>query len=284
LNDEITVENSRDVQDFIIGCQHLNEVKSIHVAINSPGGSVFGGFSIYTELLNAQKEGKQIYTCIEGICASIVTIIFLAAPIQNRSMADFGLFMIHDPSGGNDKTLDAIKESLMTILKKSISGDVDAMMSEETWIDFEQCKKIGVIKSEIIMNKATELFNLVNKTLINKYKPKEDMALKPIDKMKNEDEEIEKPLPNEEEAMDESKEDTELSDEEKEDTELEDLKSEVARLKQELEKYKEDEETENKILLLNKAGISAKLHSAWLKQPLETIKDLTKDLPKWICR
>jgi ATP-dependent protease ClpP protease subunit len=286
VNDEITVENSRELVDFIQMAASLDEIKSIKMLINSPGGSVFGGFSIYSALKDAQNlYGKEVFCSIQGICASIAAVIYLAAPISNRSMVDFGLYMIHNASGGSEKVLDKMKESLMVILAKDIPGDLDSMMTEETWLNRSEMVKMGIIQGEKtpenIKNSAQELFKLVNINLFNTYKS-EIMALNTAnDNLKNASEEDEKkkemegPM-NEDEKLPEDEPMNEDAPAEDKDAMIAELQKQIEDLKAELAEYKTGEEVIDKIALLNKAGIDAKNHQVWLDQPIDKIKSLIK--------
>lgn len=164
LNEEVTMENSRDIVDFIYGTSFLNEVDTIKVSINSPGGSVIGGLSIFTALISSDKK---VVTQIDGIAASIAAVIFMAG--QERVMMEYGLFMIHNPFGGDYKALNKIKESLMKILGEDNFSNLSKLMDEETWLDSTEMKGLinKVIKVEngnmkSVTNKALELFEIVN--------------------------------------------------------------------------------------------------------------------------
>lgn len=175
LNDEVTVENSKEITDFIYGASFLDEVTEIFVSINSPGGSVLGGFNIFSALINSDK---RVVTRIDGIAASIAAIIFFAG--QEREMVDFGLFMIHDPMGGDNGALTKIKESLMKILGEDNFNNLSKLMKDETWLNVDEMEELKLIDKKIeinkgdmketpITNKAMELFQVVNKMISEQY-------------------------------------------------------------------------------------------------------------------
>jgi ATP-dependent protease ClpP protease subunit len=74
----------------------LNEIGNgpLLVEINSPGGNVWDGLSIYNQL---RGRKAPVTTRVVGIAASIASIIALAG--DRVEMADAALMMIHDPSG-----------------------------------------------------------------------------------------------------------------------------------------------------------------------------------------
>lgn len=154
---------------------------SYDVHIMSPGGDVFDGYAIYNALKNT---GKPITVYIEGLCASIATLIAAAGDkiIMNKQSQ----FMIHNPmiSGTNgDATdlrnvadqLDKIKTQLIDVYQKRTNLSMDqlwAMYDKETWLTPEQAKEMGFVDevAESLKAVATAKFKPVNKmkdTIIN---------------------------------------------------------------------------------------------------------------------
>lgn len=87
--------------------------KTIHVRINSGGGSVFEGHAIYNLLRNSSAK---IITHNDGIAGSIAAMIFLAG--DERRAAKNSVTMIHRPSGGaqgNVEDLLVVADALVTI-------------------------------------------------------------------------------------------------------------------------------------------------------------------------
>jgi ATP-dependent Clp endopeptidase proteolytic subunit ClpP len=73
-------------------------VKTINVYINSYGGSVSDGLAIYNALKRKAKAGVAVDTFVDGIGASIASLIFMAG--AKRSMAANTRLMVHAPWGG----------------------------------------------------------------------------------------------------------------------------------------------------------------------------------------
>lgn len=126
-------------------------VNQINVRINSSGGSVLEGYSIFSAIKNCKKP---VHTFIDGIGASISGIIFQAG--HERYIADFGKLMIHEPSLGvnyellspKQKTMiDSFKDSLLTILENNSKLDrakIDEMMKAETWLNADETLNFGL--------------------------------------------------------------------------------------------------------------------------------------------
>ena len=87
-------------QSFANEIQLLNEfgVETINVHINSGGGSVIEGLSIFSAIKNSEAH---VNVFIEGIAASMAGVIAMAG--DRIHMTDFSQIMIHNPhTGGED--------------------------------------------------------------------------------------------------------------------------------------------------------------------------------------
>ena len=127
--------------------------KEIKLIINSRGGSVYEGFSIYNDL---QDAGLKITAYIHGFCGSIATLIASAASYVE--MSETAQYMIHNASGGAQGTANEIKSTaealsqIDTILaqnyskktKKSIE-DIMSMMDKTTYMTPQQAKELGFV-------------------------------------------------------------------------------------------------------------------------------------------
>jgi len=126
---------------------------SYEVHIHSPGGEVFEGYAIYNAIKNT---GKPITVKIEGVCASIATLI--AATGTQIIMNSKAQFMIHNPRvqiGGEAKDLrnaagqlDRIKSQLIDswVGRTNLSVEqLSDMYDHETWLTPEQAKEMGFV-------------------------------------------------------------------------------------------------------------------------------------------
>jgi ATP-dependent Clp endopeptidase proteolytic subunit ClpP len=115
--------------------------KRIQVWINSPGGIVMDGYSIYNAIL---KSKTKVDTYNVGIAASIAAVIFQAG--RNRIMADYSLLMYHNPYGGEDTELEKMKKSLATMIAQRTGkseAEVLAIMSKTTWMTASEAFNSG---------------------------------------------------------------------------------------------------------------------------------------------
>ena len=137
----------------------LNEVGNgpLLVEINSPGGNVWDGLSIYNQL---RGRKAPVTTRVVGIAASIASIIALAG--DKVEMADAALMMIHDPSGMASGTsedmrkmadaLDQHAEVLVGVYAKKTGRSpesIRAAMKAETWFTTAEAIQFGLVDKPI---------------------------------------------------------------------------------------------------------------------------------------
>jgi len=129
------------------------------VEINSPGGNVWDGLSIYNQL---RGRKAPVTTRVVGIAASIASIIALAG--DKVEMADAALMMIHDPSGMASGTsedmrkmadaLDQHAEVLVGVYAKKTGRSTEtesirAAMKAETWFTTAEAIQFGLVDKPI---------------------------------------------------------------------------------------------------------------------------------------
>lgn len=127
--------------------------KNLNIHINSGGGSVFAGITIYN-MLKHHDGYKTVY--VDGVAASIASVIALCG--DEVIMRTGSAMMIHKPLYGlwgafnaDDfrkmaDELDKIQECIMQVYKENIRDGVDAktienMVNKETWLTSEDAAK-----------------------------------------------------------------------------------------------------------------------------------------------
>jgi ATP-dependent Clp endopeptidase proteolytic subunit ClpP len=129
------------------------KASQIDLHINSPGGEVFDGITIYNLI---KQHPANVTAHIDGLAASIASVIALAG--DTVIMAENALFMIHNPWGFamGDATemrktadlLDKVGGSLVTAYasKSGKSDDeISVLMDSETWMTAQEAKDAGFI-------------------------------------------------------------------------------------------------------------------------------------------
>ncbi len=157
------------------------EGKALDIHINSPGGSVFAGLSIYN-LLCRKKEKKVCY--VDGVAASIASAIVMAG--DEISMPENSFLMIHKPAtsvAGNAADMRKMAEDLeqiqtgmeqvyQTKLNKGHSiEEIRNLMEKEAWLSAKEAAKyfqVIVTKQEKISAKwdALQAYQNVPKSLL----------------------------------------------------------------------------------------------------------------------
>jgi len=134
----------------------------ICIDINTGGGEVETGMSIYTEMLSIKTP---VDTYVTGRANSMGGVLFQSG--RKRFMYKHTSLMLHDPSGSdNVKQLKIAKDSLVTMLTRHGLSEkkISDLMSEETWIMAEDAKKKGLCDEVIDISK---LNNVDKKVLWN---------------------------------------------------------------------------------------------------------------------
>ncbi|MCD8265689.1 MAG: ATP-dependent Clp protease proteolytic subunit [Prevotellaceae bacterium] len=159
----------------------------IDLRIHCPGGSVYEGWAIQDKL---RASGKRITATIEGECASMASIVLLAA--SERRGAPHATILIHDPfafqfgymtademlKAGRD--LNAERERMLDYYVERTGADrdtLDAMMHEETTMDMERARELGFIQ---------EILEPLSASAIRHQFIDRDMAMKNIFKARRE--------------------------------------------------------------------------------------------------
>ncbi|MEZ4376221.1 MAG: ATP-dependent Clp protease proteolytic subunit [Polyangiaceae bacterium] len=138
-------------EDVVRELGELGADTPLTVRINSPGGSVFDGFSIYNAL---RRHEGEVTVEIDGIAASAASVIAMAGDVVR--IASNATLMIHEPSAFVDGTavdlrsvadrLDKIREDILDIYEERTGRpreQLAQMVADETWIDAEQAIALG---------------------------------------------------------------------------------------------------------------------------------------------
>lgn len=122
----------------------LEEGEELQIAINSPGGSVYGGIAISNMIRQLSANGHKTTAYVEGLAASIASVIMCAC--DKVIMGESSLVMIHNcwsvVQGDSNTlrkeadTMDVMNDAIISFYKSKfdLSAEVlKQMMDEETW-------------------------------------------------------------------------------------------------------------------------------------------------------
>lgn len=126
--------------------------ENVVVRINSTGGDVFEGISIY----NTLAELPAVDVFIDGLAASMASMVAMAG--KKVYMASNALLMLHKPwvtSGGNADdlrsnadVLDKVEKQLIrAYIKKTglTEQKISEMLAQETWLEATEAQALGFV-------------------------------------------------------------------------------------------------------------------------------------------
>lgn len=150
--------------DAVVKSLAGQDMSKLIVRINSPGGDVFEGLTIYNFL---KSRAYPVETINDGLAASIASVVLLAGSVVKSSAR--ALMMIHDPwmmTMGNaeqlrndadllDKTAAELRQIYMT--KSGMSeADIIAIMQSDTWLSSQEALNAKLI-DEVIDDAAASV-------------------------------------------------------------------------------------------------------------------------------
>lgn len=140
---------------FVRELEGLGKVKELNLYVNSDGGEVFAGTSIYNALV---RHPAKVNCYIDGLAASVASLICMAA--SSITIGPNAWMMIHEPWWGGAGTslelrkmaemLDKMRDSLVeTYCRKSGMefGKCSDMVAAETWLDAQMALQLGLVDS-----------------------------------------------------------------------------------------------------------------------------------------
>lgn len=155
------------------------------VHIHSRGGDVTEGFAIYDYLRSLKKP---VTTIIDGLCASIATIVALAG--DKRKIQPNSEFYIHNPWGnvtGNYNSVNQYAEELkkaeeriLNFYYQHTNGDPDnlrELMDNQTTLSATEALGLGFVTEIVEQERAFAMLN-PKKEKPNNNKPNMNKALK----------------------------------------------------------------------------------------------------------
>ncbi len=142
-----------------------NPSKEISMYINSPGGVVTAGMSIYDTM---QYIKPAVSTLVCGLAASMGSVISIGGEKGMRFALPHAEFLVHQPSGGargtasdiliSAKSIEATRERLYKLYMNHTGHDYDTIqraLDRDTWMTPEDAKEWGHIDD--IVTSRTEI-------------------------------------------------------------------------------------------------------------------------------
>ena len=140
-----------------------NPTKDISMYINSPGGSVVAGMSIYDTM---QYIRPKVSTLVCGMAASMGSVIAIGGEKGMRFSLPNAEFLVHQPSGGSQGTAEDIlisarhiertRERMYQLYMRHSGQDYDTVseaLDRDKWMTPEEAKEWGHV-DEIVESRA----------------------------------------------------------------------------------------------------------------------------------
>lgn len=162
----------KDIDEFLASVSE--EDKTIDLRLNCRGGSVSEGWAIYDKL---RDSGKEIAVTVEGICASMATVLLLSAPKGKRTAMPNAELLIHDPYIPEYTLADAYRAEDLRAIADSLEADTNklldlyvertgadraelqAIMDEDKRMSVSEAKRLGFIDEIKVPSTAKESNN-----------------------------------------------------------------------------------------------------------------------------
>lgn len=165
VSGEVNSELALKVNRQLLAMERADSSKPIVLWIDSPGGEMFSGFSIYD---TAQFIKPKVYTLVAGLAASMGSVISLAAEKDRRFALPNSKLLIHQPliSGvmrGSASDLEihatdiiATKKKLHQLYADRTGKPIETfqeLMERDYWIEPKRAIELGLI-SKIVKDRA----------------------------------------------------------------------------------------------------------------------------------
>lgn len=164
LTDEITDATASLVVGQLLFLEAQDPDKDIRLYINSPGGSVSAGLSIYDTMKYIKCD---VSTICFGMAASMGAFILAAGTKGKRTALPNSEIMIHQPSGGaqgqatdiliHTNHIIKVKAKLNSLLSEMTGQPLDVIERDterDNFMDPEQAVAYGIIDS--VLRKRTD--------------------------------------------------------------------------------------------------------------------------------
>ena len=173
-----------DIQAFL---DSVGDDNRIDVEIHSCGGNCIEGYAIYDAL---RVSGKEIACTVVGTCASMATVILLAAPLERRAMYQNARLLIHNPFipelgkatidtlNSALNSLNSEKERMLNIYTERTGRsreELEAQMATDDWFGSDKAIELGFV-SYVVPAASASVSNNKNKTEMSEKKEKPSVA------------------------------------------------------------------------------------------------------------
>ena len=157
VSGEVNSDLAHRVNRQLLAMEAADPEAPVVLWIDSPGGEVYSGFSIYD---TAQFIKPKVITLVAGMAASMGSVIALCAEKEDRICFPNAKFLIHQPliAGvlrGSASDLEIHATDILQMMKKlhrlyaertgTPADKYEELMDRDHWLDPEGALKLGLI-------------------------------------------------------------------------------------------------------------------------------------------
>ncbi len=156
---------AHEVNRLMLAMERESPDDPVYLFINSPGGEITSGFSIYDTARFIQPE---VYTVVTGLAASMGSLIALCAEKKNRLAFPNSKFLIHQPlisgimtGSASDIAIHAkdivnTKRRINELYAKETGkplAEVEAATDRDNWMEAKEALDFGLV-SRIVSRRS----------------------------------------------------------------------------------------------------------------------------------
>jgi ATP-dependent Clp protease, protease subunit len=162
----ISDEVANIVTAQLLFLESADRTRDIQMYINSPGGSVYAGLSMYDTM---QFIGPDIATICTGVAASMSAVLMCAGTKGKRTALRHSRIMLHQPSagaGGQASDIEItvnevkkMKQELYDVIAHHTGQDVAKVAVDckrDYWMKAEEAKAYGLVDEVLLINPRKE--------------------------------------------------------------------------------------------------------------------------------
>ena len=156
ISSPVNAKLAHHVNMKLLALERASQTDPVYLFINSPGGEIHSGFSIY-DMCRFIKP--QVVTVVTGLAASMGSIIALAAPKKYRYAFPNSKFLIHQPSigglGGSVSDIEIHAKDLIDTKNRIIelycaetgrkADEIREALDRDRWMSPTQALEYGLI-------------------------------------------------------------------------------------------------------------------------------------------
>ena len=160
LGTAIDADVANIINSQLLYLQMDNNTAPVNLYINTPGGSVYDGLSIYDTMNYIECP---VYTTCLGLAASMGSILLTAGENGERSALPHSRILVHQPLGNTgyaqasdieivNNEIQTLKHELFTILSERSGNSYEKILEmgdRDCWLTSRQAVELGLIDKVI---------------------------------------------------------------------------------------------------------------------------------------